>query len=145
MNLPGEDPRERDGNRKMCTDDDDLCEKPRDCRTALLVLGRGLRNGKPATKVLLKPGTGRRHQLRVHCLYIGHTIIGDYTYSERKDCEPHRTFLHSFRLVLENEIERIDERTLDPFTSGDPWNQWVSSDSVRNIDDDIFREIDRLV
>lgn len=129
----------------MCTDDDSLCEKPRECRTALLVLGRGLRNGKPATKVLLKPGTGRRHQLRVHCLHIGHTIIGDYTYSERKDCEPHRTFLHSFRLIIDSEIERIDVRTNDPFTESDPRNQWTATDCIRTMDDDVFNEIDQLL
>lgn len=93
----GEDVRELLGNKRMCTSDQVHCKKPRDCFTALLVLEKGLRNGKPATKVLLRPGTGRRHQLRVHCSHIGHTIIGDYTYSDRQDHEPHRTFLHSFR------------------------------------------------
>jgi 23S rRNA-/tRNA-specific pseudouridylate synthase len=32
------------------------------------------------TKLRLRPLTGRRHQLRVHCLCMGHTIVGDYTY-----------------------------------------------------------------
>lgn len=74
-----------------------------------MVLERGFRNGKPATKVLLCPSTGRRHQLRVHCSYIGHTVIGDYTYSERKDIEPYRTFLHSFRyfIYIEKDIKKI--------------------------------------
>lgn len=31
--------------------------------------------------VLLKPKTGRTHQLRVHCAYIGYPIIGDRIYS----------------------------------------------------------------
>jgi len=30
--------------------------------------------------VLLKPKTGRRHQLRVHLMSIGHPIVGDMTY-----------------------------------------------------------------
>ena len=30
--------------------------------------------GQPVTKILLMPLTGRRHQLRVHCLCIGHPI-----------------------------------------------------------------------
>ncbi|XP_033325714.1 RNA pseudouridylate synthase domain-containing protein 1 [Megalopta genalis] len=93
----GVDVREKMGNHKMCINDNDYCEKPRKSCTILIVLERGFRNGKPATKVLLCPETGRRHQLRVHCSYIGHTVIGDYTYSERKDIEPYRTFLHSFR------------------------------------------------
>lgn len=84
----------------MCIDEIIFCEKPRKSCTVLVVLERGFTNGKPATKVLLCPGTGRRHQLRVHCSYIGHTIVGDYTYSERKDIEPYRTFLHSFRYYI---------------------------------------------
>ncbi len=31
--------------------------------------------------VQLRPKTGRTHQLRVHCAYIGHPIIGDRIYS----------------------------------------------------------------
>lgn len=38
-------------------------------------------NGIDVTKVLLKPITGRSHQLRVHTQYIGHAIIGDELYS----------------------------------------------------------------
>jgi len=38
-------------------------------------------NGCEVTKVLLKPITGRSHQLRVHTQYIGHAIIGDQLYS----------------------------------------------------------------
>ena len=97
FSFAGVDTREKNGNHKMCTGDNIFCEKPRKSCTVLLVLEHGFRNGKPATKVLLCPATGRRHQLRVHCSHIGHTVIGDYTYSERKDVEPHRTFLHSFR------------------------------------------------
>lgn len=93
----GDDIREKNGNHKMCVGSSPFCERPRNSSTALLVLEKGTRNGKPATKVLLCPRTGRRHQLRVHCSHIGHTIIGDYTYSERQDTEPHRTFLHSYR------------------------------------------------
>lgn len=84
----------------MCISNDIFCEKPRKSCTILVVLEQGFRNGKPATKVLLCPETGRRHQLRVHCCHIGHTVIGDYTYSERKDVEPYRTFLHSFRYYI---------------------------------------------
>ena len=31
--------------------------------------------------MLLKPHTGRRHQLRVHTLCLGHPIVGDFTYN----------------------------------------------------------------
>jgi tRNA pseudouridine32 synthase/23S rRNA pseudouridine746 synthase len=38
-------------------------------------------NNVAVTKVLLKPITGRSHQLRVHTQYIGHAIIGDQLYA----------------------------------------------------------------
>lgn len=105
----GIDIREKKGNHKMCVSDSIFCEKPKKSYTILMVLERGFRNGKPATKVLLCPSTGRRHQLRVHCSYIGHTVIGDYTYSERKDIEPYRTFLHSFRyyIYIKKDIKKM--------------------------------------
>ena len=34
------------------------------------------------TRVLLKPVTGRSHQLRVHMVHIGHVMIGDPIYAE---------------------------------------------------------------
>ena len=35
----------------------------------------------PASLVLLKPFTGRRHQLRVHMHHLGHPMVGDPTYT----------------------------------------------------------------
>lgn len=35
----------------------------------------------PVTCVQLKPITGRSHQLRVHCQYLGHAIVGDTLYA----------------------------------------------------------------
>lgn len=37
--------------------------------------------GKEVTKVRLHPRTGRRHQLRVHTMCLGHPIVGDFTYN----------------------------------------------------------------
>jgi hypothetical protein len=34
----------------------------------------------PVTKMLLQPLTGRRHQLRLHMVVLGHPILGDFTY-----------------------------------------------------------------
>jgi len=84
----------------MCTADNMCCIKPRNSHTRLVVLERGVYMSYPATKVLLLLITGRRHQIRVHCSTIGHTIVGDYTYSGRKDTSPNRTFLHSYRYSL---------------------------------------------
>ena len=30
----------------------------------------------PVTRVALTPETGRTHQLRIHCQYLGHPILG---------------------------------------------------------------------
>lgn len=37
-----------------------------------------------AAWIELSPKTGRTHQLRAHCSYIGHPIIGDFKYGARK-------------------------------------------------------------
>lgn len=84
---------------KMCTADSKFCIRPRLSRTVFLVLEYGLYGNYPCTKILIRPVTGRRHQIRVHCNYLGHTIVGDYTYSNRKDSDPHRMFLNSTRYM----------------------------------------------
>ncbi|XP_012058334.1 PREDICTED: RNA pseudouridylate synthase domain-containing protein 1-like [Atta cephalotes] len=140
----GADIREKTGNHKMCISDSIFCDKPRRSYTTLVVLERGFWKGKPATKILLAPGTGRRHQLRVHCHYIGHTVIGDYTYSEGKDIEPHRTYLHSLRLILNCDIENIDVRTADPFDAT-ILSDYKATNVTKILDENIFRDIYKLV
>ncbi|MDN5618879.1 MAG: RluA family pseudouridine synthase [Psychrobacter sp.] len=39
-------------------------------------------NGQTVTRVMLKPVTGRSHQLRVHMVHAGHVMIGDPIYAE---------------------------------------------------------------
>lgn len=73
------------------------CLIPRHARTIFLVLEEGIYENYPATKILVRPITGRRHQIRLHLNYLGHTIVGDFTYSERRDLEPTRMLLHSHR------------------------------------------------
>ncbi len=72
--------------------------------TELTVLSHGYIHSKPVTKVLLKPHSGRRHQLRLHTLGIGHPIVGDATYGHEKTlkAEEHvlRMALHAYRLTL---------------------------------------------
>lgn len=47
--------------------------------------------------VELKLETGRTHQIRVHMAYIGHPIVGDKVYGQKKDKSPFMA-LHSFAL-----------------------------------------------
>ena len=53
------------------------------------------------TRVLLRPVTGRSHQLRVHLATIGHPIVGDELYAPPAvaECSP-RLLLHAERLAL---------------------------------------------
>lgn len=47
------------------------------------------------------PHTGRTHQIRVHCAFLGCAIVGDPVYGRRKSSlEISRQFLHAFRLKI---------------------------------------------
>ena len=53
-------------------------------------------------RLLLRPLTGRTHQLRVHLAWIGHPLLGDHLYGRPGDPAQHwpRLALHCHRLVL---------------------------------------------
>lgn len=54
------------------------------------------------------PFTGRTHQIRLHCAFLGCPIVGDEIYGRKKpSLEIHRHFLHAYRLkfVLPGEKE----------------------------------------
>ena len=53
----------------------------------------------PVCLFLLRPVTGRRHQLRLHLSHLGHPILGDATYHARPR-PTMRMFLHAWRLGL---------------------------------------------
>lgn len=131
----GQDSRPGCGHR-MCTQDKEYCTNPKPAVTCLLVLERGFYDDAPATKVLLKPITGRRHQLRVHCNHIGNTIVGDFTYSDKTDRLPYRMFLHAFHLVIPTTLERIEVKTKDPFVISDARNKWKVSNIVHHLQAD---------
>ena len=52
------------------------------------------------TRVVLKPLTGRSHQLRVHMLAIGHPILGDPLYATAEAADHARLMLHAEELRL---------------------------------------------
>ncbi len=68
--------------------------------TRVRILKLGYHRGRPVTKVLLLPFSGRRHQLRVHCRALGHPIVGDYTYGLLCSKEEERMMLHAYKLVV---------------------------------------------
>ena len=65
--------------------------------TRFRVLGHD--ESRNATRLALKPVTGRSHQLRVHLLAIGHPILGDALYAppEVRDLAP-RLLLHASQI-----------------------------------------------
>ncbi|XP_015918780.1 RNA pseudouridylate synthase domain-containing protein 1 [Parasteatoda tepidariorum] len=123
---------------KMCVADKDYCIQPRKATSKLIVLQRGTYNEKPATKVIFQLVTGRRHQLRVHSHEIGHTIVGDFTYSDRKDILPYRMFLHSYRIVVPTNLELLDITTDDPFTEDNPKNKWCSLETAYELNNNVY-------
>jgi tRNA pseudouridine32 synthase/23S rRNA pseudouridine746 synthase len=56
-------------------------------------------SGSPTSRLVLYPVTGRTHQLRVHCMALGHPIVGDRLYNSAGDCA-RRMMLHADRLGL---------------------------------------------
>ena len=115
---------------KMVLSDSEFCVKPRNAETLISVISRGLYQGEPATKVLLNPKTGRRHQLRIHCHSIGHTIVGDYTYSDRQDTKPKRMYLHAYYIKIPNDVEDLEIHTGDDLEDGG----YEAKEIVRQID-----------
>ena len=101
----GDDSRPEINKIRVATSQSEFCIKPRSAKTLIQVLNKGLFQGDPVTKVVLKPLTGRRHQLRVHSHSIGHRIVGDFTYSNGQDDKTERMYLHAYRLSLPTNLE----------------------------------------
>jgi tRNA pseudouridine32 synthase/23S rRNA pseudouridine746 synthase len=67
------------------------------------------------TRLELTPITGRTHQLRVHCLHLGHPLVGDPLYGTRQDNQ--RLLLHAHWLCFNDPTtgERIEVHSPVPF------------------------------
>lgn len=79
--------------------------KWRAARTLMRVQALGFYKGRPVTRVLLEPRSGRRHQLRLHMAFLNHPIVGDVTYcadTPYKSCaeKEERMMLHALSLHL---------------------------------------------
>lgn len=70
--------------------------------TRFEVLERSAPDVAPAcSRVLARPVTGRRHQLRVHLYHLGHPIVGDTRYGDPLlQVGFARLYLHALRVVL---------------------------------------------
>ncbi|XP_075035377.1 RNA pseudouridylate synthase domain-containing protein 1 [Mixophyes fleayi] len=118
----------------MCVEGTEGCENAKPCQTDLIVLQHGLYSGDPVTKVLLQPLTGRTHQLRVHCSALEYSIVGDFTYSFKKDTGPYRMMLHAYYLRIPTNHELIEVTAPDPFQPDTDPN-WMPNDTVRYLAD----------
>lgn len=56
------------------------------------------------SRLLLRPVTGRTHQLRVHCMALGHPIVGDRLYNESEYESTERMMLHAERLEFNHPV-----------------------------------------
>lgn len=69
------------------------------------------------TLVVVRPYTGRRHQIRVHLAWVGHPIEGDLLFQKEAAMRFGRTFLHSWRLAFDaewSEGERVEVEAVPP-------------------------------
>lgn len=89
-------------------------QQGRPASTEYRVLARDA--GPPArTRLEMTPLTGRTHQLRLHCLHIGHAILGDALYGEASAAP--RLLLHAYRLVFSHPVtgQRVAVECPPPF------------------------------
>lgn len=100
------------GERMVKVDDDG---KPSITRYRILQQLNGL------TLIEAKPVTGRTHQIRVHCQYMGHPIIGDDKYGDadmdqqQRQQGLKRLFLHAAELRLTDPSTEQDIRVEAPY------------------------------
>ena len=57
------------------------------------------------SKVALRPVTGRTHQLRVHCAYVGAPILGDPQYGTEQSQEFSQKFGLESQLLCAKRVE----------------------------------------
>lgn len=82
---------------------DHSCGKP--AQTHWWLLGYEHVGELQTSRLLLRPVTGRTHQLRVHCMTLGHAIVGDRLYNPAA-CVGGRMLLHAEQLVFDHPVSR---------------------------------------
>ncbi|MFA6081954.1 MAG: RluA family pseudouridine synthase [Patescibacteria group bacterium] len=109
--------RDQNDRRKMALVS---AEKGREAITEIKIVSQlRSKKGDKVTLIEARPITGRTHQIRVHCAYLGHPVMGDkvYTFKEASDLSArvglHRQFLHASTL----EIRLPESDTRSTFTA----------------------------
>jgi tRNA pseudouridine32 synthase/23S rRNA pseudouridine746 synthase len=82
-----------------------LREAPKPSKTTWSILGYEYRDGKPVTRLELRPHTGRTHQLRVHTSQVlGTPIVGDDIYGSGGKNGSYTLCLHAQKLCIHHPI-----------------------------------------
>jgi len=66
--------------------------------------------GETISRLQLRPITGRTHQLRVHCMAIGHPIVGDALYNIVSQRHVERMMLHAEQLEFVHPVDQVKLR-----------------------------------
>ncbi len=89
-----------------------------------------VKNYKDFTLLECELKTGRTHQIRVHCNYIGHPIVGDFVYGYKKQkFKTNGQLLHAYKLSL------LDPSTKEPKTFECPLPDYFT---------DILKKLDKV-
>jgi len=64
-----------------------------------------LERGETICKLALRPVTGRTHQLRVHCAYVGHPILGDPQYGSEASQALSQTLGLPYQMLCAKKLE----------------------------------------
>ena len=83
---------------------DPIAGKPAQTHWRLLRYQAGA--GRLLSRLRLQPMTGRTHQLRVHCMAMGHPIVGDRLYNDSNSRKAERMMLHAECLAFVHPVSR---------------------------------------
>ena len=82
-----------------------LREAPKPSKTTWSILSYEYRDGKPVTRLEMRPHTGRTHQLRVHASQVlGTPIVGDDIYGSGGKNGSYTLCLHAQKLCIHHPI-----------------------------------------
>jgi 23S rRNA pseudouridine1911/1915/1917 synthase len=98
--------------RKKMAVIEDARHKAREAKTELKVLRRF---GSLFTLLEAKLQTGRTHQIRVHCAYIHHPVVGDPVYGGERNL-PQKEVAFDIRKRLEGLLERLPGQALHAYS-----------------------------
>lgn len=84
-----------------------------------------LRTSDQLTWLQIEPRTGRTHQIRVHCQYQGHAIVGDSKYAVAGRFKPPKMLLHASAVQFADGLTIIAP---NPPYFEEFWNQHVQVD-----------------